>query len=130
MKSVLFAAVLLSLNALGAAAETLSNEKLVKLQTVMQGYIDANAINGALLRFDASTSQVTELFATKAHPKIMTIGQHFVMCADFVDAQGKPVMGNFYIAQDGDRFVVFNTTWGEDAALMSMMKDGKASMAN
>ncbi len=130
MKRTILAVALLSLTSFCTPALALTDDELVKLQTVMQTHIDTNALNGALLRFDVETKQVSEMFATKAHPKIMTLGKHFVMCADFVDAQGKKLMGNFYIAQEAERFVVFNTTWGDDAALMSLMSSGQLKMAN
>lgn len=115
----------------GAAfAEPFSDADLVSLQVTMQTHIDSVLVEGAMLSLDATTGEVVAYYPTKAHPKIMTMGEHVIMCADFVDANGKPAMANFYIANDKGRFVVFNTTVGADPILEKLMKDGKVAMVN
>lgn len=113
-----------------AGAASLASDEIVRLQAEMQAHIDATAIDGALLAFDAGKGEVKTYYPTKAHPKIMFMGDKIVMCADVVDANGSKTMVNFYMAKNGSRFVVFHTTFGEDAALMKMMKDGRLVMAN
>ena len=113
-----------------AMAEPLSDADMVALQVAMQTHIDSALVDGAVLSLDPATGNVVSYYPTKAHPKIMTMGKHIIMCSDFVDVSGKPTMANFYMASDKGRYVVFNTTFGVDPALEKMMKDGKVAMAN
>lgn len=113
-----------------ALAAKLSDGEIVKLQAEMQMHIDAVSVEGALLGFDAATGKVLSYVPTKAHPKIMAMGEHIIMCADVVDASGKTAMVNFYMAKNGGRYVVFHTTFGDDPALMRMMQSGQIMMAN
>jgi hypothetical protein len=113
-----------------APAWALESNDLVALQAAMQSHIDAVTIDGAVLNFVAAEGKAVPLYPSKAHPKIMTMGAHFVMCADFVDAAGNAVMANFYMAKNESGYVVYHTTFGPDAALEAMMKDGKVAMAN
>lgn len=114
----------------GAAAKTLSEGELATLQAAMQNHIDQVSVDGALLELNTKNGQVLELYPAKAHPKIMAAGKYFVLCADFRDENGKDVMVNFYMANNGGRYVVFATTFGHDEALERMLKKGTASAAN
>ncbi len=113
-----------------AMAGSLGDNDLVALQAAMQSHIDQSVINGALLAIDAKTGELEHYYPTKAHPKVMTMGDNFVMCAEMVDDDGKESMANFYVAREGGRYVVFQSTFGADPALEQMMKDGRVAMAN
>lgn len=113
-----------------AMAGSLSDNELVALQAAMQGHIDQSVVNGALLAIDAKTGELNHYYPTKAHPKVMTMGDNFVMCAEVVDDDGKGSMANFYVAREGSRYVIFQSTFGADPALDQMMKDGRVAMAN
>lgn len=134
MKKILSAcAVLATLsfaNPATAVAETLSDADMVSLQVTMQSHIDSVLVEGAMLSLDPASGDVVAYYPTKAHPKIMTMGNYIIMCADFVDADGKGAMANFYMAKDKGRYVVFNTTMGADPVLEKLMKDGKVAMVN
>ncbi len=117
-------------NCTASLADPVTDADLITLQAAMQSHIDSVLVDGALLGVNAANGNVQEYFPTKAHPKIMTMGEHFVMCSDVVDAAGQKAMANFYIAKDGKRFVVFNTTIGADPVLDKLMQDGKVAMAN
>jgi hypothetical protein len=119
----------LSLPSAGFAAEV-SDADSVALQASMQSQIDRNLVDGAVLSLDPVTGDVSKLYPAKAHPKIMTFGDKYVLCADFMDETGNMVMGNFYMARAGDHFVVFDATYGPDSLLERLMADGKVAMAN
>lgn len=126
---IIFAALSI-FNPTAASADPLSDADIVALQVTMQSHIDSVLVDGAMLSLDPATGTVVSYYPTKAHPKIMTMGKHIIMCADFVDVSGKTTMANFYIANDKGRYVVFNTTVGADPVLEKLMKDGKVAMAN
>ena len=126
---VIFAA--LSFAQPGAAfADTFTDAEMVSLQVAMQSHIDSVLVDGALLALNPDNGKVMAYYPAKAHPKIMTFGEHIILCADVVDANGKVAMANFYVANDKGRYVVFSTTIGADPILEKLMKDGKVAMAN
>lgn len=89
----------------------------IGLQAAMQQYIEANLVNGALLRVDEATGNVHSYYPAKAHPKIMKVGKYYYLCANFRDVDGKEVMFNFYVAKAGSNYVFFHMLLGEDEAL-------------
>jgi hypothetical protein len=103
---------------------------LLALQVTLQSYIDASLVNGALLSVDAESGKTVQYFPTKAHPKVMALGNDYVMCAEVVDAEGKASMADFYITRNGGNFVVFQSVVGHDPLLEKLMADNRVSMAN
>lgn len=97
----------------------------VRLQAVMQRHIDSLTINGAVLHLDMASGAVIELFPTQAHPMIMSMGDHFVLCANLKDAAGHSLPIDLYVAVMDGRFVTFRTEIGNRAPLMEMMKRGQ-----
>ncbi len=89
-------------------------EQLVELQAAMQTYIDKNSVDGALRVNDTETGSTLSLYAVKAHPMVMRMGDGFELCAEFKDADGKDMQVNFMINQSGKDYVVV------DVALASM----------
>lgn len=113
-----------------AMAGTLQDGDLLALQVTLQSYIDASLVNGALLSVDAESGKTVQYFPTKAHPKVMALGNDYVMCAEVVDAEGKASMADFYITRNGGTFVVFQSVVGHDPLLEKLMADNRVSMAN
>ena len=113
-----------------AMAGTLQDGDLLALQVTLQSYIDASLVNGALLSVDAESGKTVQYFPTKAHPKVMALGNDYVMCAEVVDAEGKASMADFYFTRNGGNFVVFQSVVGHDPLLEKLMADNRVSMAN
>lgn len=134
MKRLLSIAVIAIAAAFSAApvhaAGKLSDAQLVQLQALLQRHIDSNLVDGAIPQIDNKDGHLLNYFPTKAHPKIMTTDNFIILCADFVDGDGKQVMANFYVANSNDHYVVFQSTFGHDPALEHLMKSGAAEMAN
>ena len=97
----------------------------VRLQAAMQRHIDSLTIDGAVLHLDMASGEVIELFPTQAHPLIMTMGDHFVLCAELKDAAGRSLPIDLYVAAADGRFVTFRTEIGNRSPLQEMMKRGQ-----
>ncbi|MEZ5847990.1 MAG: hypothetical protein R3C70_14675 [Geminicoccaceae bacterium] len=108
------------------AADTMADRTADKtrLQAAMQQYIDRNKVGDALLQLDFETGETRELYPTQAHPMIMQMGEHYVLCADLRDIEGKPVPVDFYIAPNGRRFTVYHTEIGNRSPLKALMQRG------
>lgn len=125
---VLFA-IALAVSPVKAETEVPAVEAIA-LQAAMQSYIEANLVNGSLLHIDESTGAVHSYYPAKSLPKIMQIGRHYYLCANFRDGNGQEVMLNFYVAKDGDRHVFFHTIFGEDEALEERIEQHAAKLTN
>jgi hypothetical protein len=95
------------------------------LQAAMYQHIDSQLVNGAFLRLDMGSGNVEQLAVTKAHPMILRMGEHFVLCSDFRSAAGKDVPIDFYVARQGAKFVVFHTEIANRGPLEKMVSAGK-----
>ena len=71
----------------------------------MQAFIDRNAVGGTYRIYDAVSGKMAVLTFEKLHDGIVTKGDFYVSCADFVDAQGKKYDLDFLVVPDGDSLV-------------------------
>lgn len=113
-----------------AGASPLAAQDKAALQAGMQQHIDRQLVQGGYLYLVPESGEVRVLHPVTAHPMILRMGANFVLCADFVDAVGKPVNVDFYMAPRGKGFVVFHAAVGQRAQLEALMKAGKVKPAD
>lgn len=118
--SAAFALVLLASPAM--SGHPAPEAELVRLQATLQIHIERNLVAGALLQLDEKTGEIRQLYPAKAHPKIIVLGNYFYLCADFRDTDGKDVRINFYAAKDGDKYVIFQTTFEDNEELERLVE--------
>lgn len=106
------------------AAELNLTEK-ASIQASMQRYVDANLVDGALLHLDPKDGEVKKLHPVTAHPMILKMGEHFVLCFDFRDDAGNKVPVDYYMARKQNNYVVFHSAVADRALLQRLMKSGK-----
>ena len=111
------------------ANETLTTTERMQLQAAMQYSIYQKLVDGRYFYFDSKTASVATLYPAKAHPVIMQMGAHYILCSDFRDANGKPVNVDFYATRKGPGFVVFDTVVDDRASLEREVKAGRARLA-
>ena len=107
-----------------ATAKVSTSEKIL-MQAAMQKEINSKLIDGKFLYFDKNKSEVITLFPAKPHPKILKMSDYYIVCADFRNTEGKPVIVDFFIARKDKEFVIFDILVDERAPIMSLMKAGK-----
>jgi hypothetical protein len=110
------------------AAKNLSDTERIELQAAMQSHIDGNLVDGAYLDLKEESGSVAVLYPSKAHPMILRMGNFFVLCTDFRNADGQNVNVDFYVARDAEKIVVFHASIDERAKLEVLMKAGKVEM--
>lgn len=113
-----------------AGAATLAAQEKAALQAAMQHHIDRQLVQGAYLYLVPGSGQVRVLHPVTSHPMILRMGAHFVLCADFIDAVGRPVNVDFYLAPRGNGYVVFHAAVAQRAQLEAWMKSGKVKPAD
>jgi hypothetical protein len=112
------------------AGQHVKEAERVQLQATMQSHIEASMVSGAVLDFDESTGEINELYPSTAHPMILSMGDKFILCTDFLDANGRQINADYYVAREGEGFVVFHTAYDRREVVEKLMKDGKAEMLN
>lgn len=114
----------------GKAESEVPAAEAIGLQAAMQGHIEANLVDGALLHIDPVTGDVQPFYPAKAHPKIVRVGPYYYLCANFRDADGLEVMVNFYVAKAAGKYVFFHTMFGDDEALEAQIEKHATDLAN
>ena len=97
-----------------------------RLQAAMQQHIQRHVIDGAILKFDADTGVVKQLYPTKAHPMVIAMGDHFVLCTDLRDKFGNEMPLDLYMARKGRSYVVFHSEIDNRLPLQRLLKKGIA----
>ncbi len=117
------------LGALPTAAWGLSLSEKAGLQATMQRHIDRQMVDGVFLYLEVESGEVRALHPVTAHPVILRMGQHYVLCFDFRDDQGNDVNVDFYLARRDASYVVVHAAIDDRKMLMRLMRDGKVSRA-
>lgn len=132
LRSFLFAGVLAAAAA-GAtlaapSAHALEMETRMQLQAAMQRHISRTTIAGVYPKMNLATGQVEKLHPAAGHPRVVTLGEQYVLCSEFRDADGKQVSVDFYLARDDQRWTVFQVEFDNRAPLKALMSSGVAKM--
>ena len=110
------------------SAHALEVQTRMQLQASMQRHIDRTSIIGAYPKMNLATGKLDQLHPAAAHPRIVSLGEQFVLCADFRDAEGKNVPVDFYMARDDQKWTVFQVEFDNRAPLKALMTSGVARM--
>ncbi|MGI9508042.1 MAG: hypothetical protein ACR2QJ_01680 [Geminicoccaceae bacterium] len=97
-----------------------------RLQAAMQLHIERHIVDGAILHFDTDSGEVRSLYPTKAHPMVIAIGDHFVLCTDLRDVSGNEMPLDLYMARKGRSYVVFHSEINNRSPLQRLLKKGIA----
>jgi hypothetical protein len=115
-----------SLAVTASTANSAGLTEKIELQAAMQQHINQVLVDGAYLYLDRESGEVQSLYPITAHPKILRMGEHFVLCADFRNADGEAVNVDFYITPKADSFVVFHSAIDDRKVLKQLMSEGAA----
>lgn len=108
-------------------AKVTTSEKIL-LQATMQQSIAQQLIDGKFYFFNRKIGKIQSLFPAKPHPLILSIGDQFIVCADFRDPAGKSVNVDFFVARQGNGFVIFDTVIDDHDSITRMMETGDVSV--
>ena len=127
MKRTIAAAVLYGLLALPtfAASPTINAAEKASLQAAMFQHIDRQLVQGSFLHVDFKGGIVEKLSPAKAHPMMLKMGNHYVLCTSFRRADGKDVNVDFYAARSEGGYSIFHTVIDNRGPLMALIKAGK-----
>ncbi|MEZ5933633.1 MAG: hypothetical protein R3F54_17105 [Alphaproteobacteria bacterium] len=124
MRMIIAVFALLIAASSGASAQGTVDK--ARLQAAMQQHIQRQMVNGAILHFDPESGEVKPLYPTQAHPMVIAMGDHFVLCTDLRDQAGKALPLDLYMASSGRSYVVFHSEIDNRAPLQKLLKKGVA----
>lgn len=113
---------------LGASLATAGDELDVKakLQSTMQLYIEANAVEGVLRVFNPRTKAHEEVELLTAHPKIMTGKDIYALCYDVVNVKSQRIDIDFYVRRTGESFHVESVVVADHSVMSAALQSGIA----
>ncbi len=117
--------LLVILCALPLTAWSQSLSEKAALQAAMQRFIDRQTIDGVYHYIDENAGEVRTLHPVTAHPKILTMGEHYVLCFDFRNDDGDKVNVDFYMARKNESFIVFHTAVDDHTLIDLLLRQGK-----
>tara|TARA_R110002012_G_scaffold101727_2_gene241096 strand:- start:1312 stop:1716 length:405 start_codon:yes stop_codon:yes gene_type:complete len=109
------------------SASALTLAEKASIQASMQRHVDGTLVNGMMLYLDPKDGDVHRLHPVTAHPMILTMGAHYVLCFDFRDDDGKNVPVDYYMTRGEAGYVVFHTAVADRDLLKQLMSDGKVA---
>ena len=110
-----------------AQAEKISAGLKSELQGAMMDYIDYNSVEGKFLYLNAAQDRVIHYFPANLHPRILKIGDYFVLCSDFKTAEGANVDVDFLAIEAEGELRVIQALVGQRDVIRRMMKAQMAS---
>ena len=115
--------------AMPGSAYALDDMERAALHVAMVQHIDRMAVGGLWLRVDMGSGAIKRLSPSKSHAQILTLGETYVLCTDFVDvdANGAPVNVDFYVIRQGDRFVTVQSEVANRGPLQALVAAGRAA---
>lgn len=127
-KSLTLLVALCFILAPGTGVASTVQETKVQLQADLQKHIYRSLVDGAYHTLDPARGEVIPLYPLVSHPMILKMGDYFVMCADFRDANGNDVDIDFYMIKQNKRFLIFRAEVDNHQLLDGLMKSGKAKI--
>lgn len=118
------AAVALLGASLAAAGDELDVK--AKLQSTMQLYIEANAVEGVLRVFNPRTKAHEEVELLTAHPKIMTGKDIYALCYDVVNVKSQRIDIDFYVRRAGESYHVESVVVADHSVMSAALQSGIA----
>ncbi len=99
--------VLLSLASIATTqAEEIDVETRVALQLTLENFVESKTQKNVYSFFNPDTAEVSKLKLRRLHPVIFRKDDFYLMCADFIDADGKDVLIDYIVGKHGTNFQI------------------------
>ena len=99
--------ILLSLSSITTTqAEEIDVETRVALQLTLESFIESKTQKNVYPFFDPDTAEVSKLKLRRLHPVIFRKDDFYLMCADFMDTDGKDVLIDYIVGKHGTKFQI------------------------
>lgn len=102
------------------SAEELDENTRVNLQITLKDFVNENSSSGSYPFFDPDEGEMLDLKLKKLHPVIFARDGYYMMCADFVSANGNKVLIDYIVVGSGDTYAVTQQIKGRRSYLTTL----------
>ncbi|MBX2869758.1 MAG: hypothetical protein KTR18_13855 [Acidiferrobacterales bacterium] len=124
MKTVLFL-ILYVLIVLPASAAKPSAALQVELQNAMLSYTDSILVDGGYSYLDTKTDSLTTVYPANTHPFVVTLGENYFVCSEFITEAGDTITADYLVRQIGEKYSVVQMILDDRDSLKKAMKKYK-----
>lgn len=117
--------IVASLSAPPAHAQDIPADVQVRLQTAMLNYNDAILDQGSYHYLDTDKDRMSVAYPANAHPFIVTLGESYFVCSEFIDAQGNTITADYLVRQVDGEYRVVQMILDDRKSLQKAMKKAK-----
>ena len=100
-----------------AQAAEIDLETRAELQLALKQYIDAGTAGGVYEHFNVERGAVEKLRLKTLHPVIFVVESKYMLCADFLDVNGKAVMLDYVVGSSATGFRIEQAIAGQRSYL-------------
>ncbi|MGQ7845301.1 hypothetical protein ACUNV4_12540 [Granulosicoccus sp. 3-233] len=105
-----------------AHAARLSTALQVELQTAMLTYNDSILSDGSYLYLDTRTDTMRVIYPANAHPFIVSLGEHYFVCSEFIDDNGDSITADYLVRKIQGKYKVVQMIIDDRESLSKAMK--------
>ena len=105
-----------------AQAAEIDLETQAELQLSLKHYIDAGTVGGVYEHFNVEQGEIEKLRLKTLHPVIFVVESKYMMCADFLDANGKEVILDYIVGSSANGFRIEQEIPGRRSYLQQFFK--------
>jgi hypothetical protein len=103
-------------------ADSIETKTRIDLQMGLKNYIEGRTTDNVYEHFNVESGKIEALVLKNLHPVIFVNGSKFMMCADYLDANGDDVLIDYIVSLAGSEFRVEQEIPGKRDYLKRLFK--------
>ena len=105
-----------------ADAGSIDMDTRLALQDALRDYIDGKSATGGYSYFDETTGEAVPLSLKKIHALLFRKADRYMLCADFLNANGEDVVIDYIFAPHADGYVLEKEIEGRRSILVQLFE--------
>jgi hypothetical protein len=105
-----------------AQAASIEMKTRIDLQMGLKNYIESRTSENVYEHFNVDSGKIERLALKNLHPLIFVNGSKYMMCADFLDANGNDVLLDYIVSFAGNEFRVEQEIPGKRSYLKQLFE--------
>ena len=93
-----------------AYADEVSAEMKIKLQDLMNKYIEEISVDGKMIYIDTKSDKLNGLYFSSAHPMYVPHEGNFFLCTEGVDDEGNTHLVDFYAKENNGEYKIVDVS--------------------
>tara|TARA_Y100000766_G_scaffold273631_1_gene274747 strand:- start:428 stop:802 length:375 start_codon:yes stop_codon:yes gene_type:complete len=93
-----------------AYSDDVSAEMKIKLQDLMNSFIEEISVDGKMIYIDTKSDKLNGLYFSSAHPMYVPHEGNFFLCTEGVDDEGNTHLVDFYAKENNGEFKIVDVS--------------------